>query len=726
VRASWVWVTGFLCLSSTGWAAPKKVAAKAAKKITQTKAAQAPSVSAVALLGQGYRAFVDGDYAAARTVLIKIDPKTLQNRDYALYLLAQAELLDGEPLKARKHFADLGAFANRFQTVARWRLGDCDYAAGNLDNARRVYETMLGGCNGGKCDPSVDPAVALFRIGEAHRAKKVTSAAQQFFRRVYVEKPHHPLAARALEQLVELKAPPITVAEHLSRAKTLTANRLWPAALEELSALSTVDNGSLRDEIDYWYGTTKFKMRRDYDVAAQKLLGVWQRLPGDDRRAEALFHGARAWSRSDHDDDAIVNYQLLLKKFPGSRFAAEASFLVGWLDFNRAKFATAIPALEETLKRFGGSAFGDDARWYLGLSRWLSGDTAGALADFQKLGALRGALVGGKGLYWSGRALQKLGRTDEAVAVWKRLPAEWPLGFYATMARARMRDVGAELPPPMSPTKANFTSLGMVDQKLAKDPVILRVDELLAAGLAVEAGAELARAEGELVKRLGAQKALPLVFDRYRRGENFYRVHRLAEAWAQGALRLDPNADPAARRWWEEVYPLAYRALVEKYAASGDNPPYYLYTIMQKESAYNPHDVSYADAIGLLQMIPPTSRRVAAKIGREYTDDVLYDPEGNIAFGAWYIGHLLKKFKGQIPIGAGSFNSGPRAMMRWLKRDGARPLDEMIELCSYTQTREYMKKVVDIYAHYQWLYAHEDWMPATAVDPVPLDDGVDY
>ena len=56
---------------------------------------------------------------------------------------------------------------------------------------------------------------------------------------------------------------------------------------------------------------------------------------------------------------------------------------------------------------------------------------------------------------------------------------------------------------------------------------------------------------------------------------------------------------------------------------------------MQKESAYNPHDVSYADAIGLLQMIPPTSRRVAQHIDRPYTDDVLYDPEGNIQYGAW-------------------------------------------------------------------------------------------
>ena len=38
----------------------------------------------------------------------------------------------------------------------------------------------------------------------------------------------------------------------------------------------------------------------------------------------------------------------------------------------------------------------------------------------------------------------------------------------------------------------------------------------------------------------------------------------------------------------------------------------------------------------------------------------LYDPEFNIRTGSWYIGRLLQKFGGQVPLGAGSFNSGPR------------------------------------------------------------------
>ena len=62
---------------------------------------------------------------------------------------------------------------------------------------------------------------------------------------------------------------------------------------------------------------------------------------------------------------------------------------------------------------------------------------------------------------------------------------------------------------------------------------------------------------------------------------------------------------------------------------------------------------------------------------------------------------------GQIPIGAGSFNSGPRPVMKWLDQYGDREIDEMVELVPYTQTREYMKKVTENYARYRYLYANE-------------------
>jgi soluble lytic murein transglycosylase len=700
---------GLLLVSGTVFAAPQK---KPAPR------------GAVDALGRGYRLFVDGDYAGARKELRQIDAARVHNPDYVLYLLAQSELLSGDAAAARAHFQKVALLAGRFQVLARWRIADCDYAAGRLDDAARAYEAVLPSSN-----DLVEPAVARFRIAESLERRGAATAAAAAYRKVYVGEPLHPLAERALARLQAL-APdaPVTPAERVARARTLSLARAWPRALDELALLGAEAPPAVRDDADYWIGITHFKMRREYDVAADKLLGVWARLPTDERRADALFHGARAQSRADRDDEAQKGYREVVARFPRARVAAEASFLIGWLDFNRGRYPEAIPSLEETLRRYGGSAFAADARWFLGFSRWLSGDQAGALADFERLAADNkgGALSGGKGAYWRGRALEALGRHDEALAAWRALVDDAPFSYYALQARVRLKERGVELGPFGARGRATAPPIATMDAKLSQDPLILRADELEAAGLTVEAGVELRRGEADFIKRYGAARALPLLFDRYARGSNFHRPHQLAETWSGGALRIDPQADATARAWWEQVYPRAYRAYIEKYAPSGENPPYYLYAIMQKESEYNPHDVSYADAIGLLQMIPPTSRRVAERIDTPYTDDVLYDPEGNIRFGAWYIGHLLKKFKGQIAIGAGSYNAGPRAMMKWLVKNGARPLDEFVELCPYTQTREYMKKALDIYARYVYLYAHEDYLPAAVVDAAPLDDGIDY
>jgi len=723
-----LWVALALAIAvNPAYAAPKKKKPGIVKRVVAhlkappSEKSPAPT-AAVERLGRGYKAYVDGQYELAKKELRGIDPKQMQNADYVLYLLAQSELLTGEPKPAREHFHELTLMPSRFATVAKWRVADCDWDAGDFETARKGYEAVLPSAN----ENIVEAAVARFRIGEALAKKGALPAAQHEWRKVYVGEPMHPLAETALARLVDTKAPPITPEERIARAKVMTANRAWPKALEELALVPDGVPQAVRDEADYWFGTTKFKMRRDYDVAAQKLLGVWQRLPGDDRKVDALFHGSRAWSRADKDDEAQKGYRELLQKYPRSKASPEASFLIGWLDFNRAKYKEAIPGLEDTLKKYGSSQFGDDARWYLGFSRWLEGDVKGALGDFEILAKMPGALSGGKGAYWRGRALDALKRTDEAKSVWRALVDEYPFSYYALQARARLKEHGVELGPFGDGPRGSAPPLAELDIKLANDPLIMRVDELLLAGLTVEAGEELARGEREFIKRYGAARALPVLFDRYVRGDNFNRPHSLAESYAGSALRMDPSSDANVRKWWEVVYPRAYRAFIEKYSPTGDDPPYYLYTIMQKESAYNPHDVSYADAIGLLQMIPPTSRRVALRIDTPYTDDVLYDPEGNIRFGAWYIGHLLQKFKGQIALGAGSYNAGPRAMMKWVKMHGTRPLDEFIELTPYTQTREYMKKVLDIYTRYLWLYEKQDYLPDAKVDADFVVNDIDY
>jgi soluble lytic murein transglycosylase-like protein len=244
------------------------------------------------------------------------------------------------------------------------------------------------------------------------------------------------------------------------------------------------------------------------------------------------------------------------------------------------------------------------------------------------------------------------------------------------------------------------------------------------AGLGTDAGFELARNERTFLGRHERAAAFAMLLDRYRKSGNFNRPWMLAVSYSGSALDGPPEGD--ARRWWENAFPRAYQGLIEKYQHLGDNPEGYLYSIMRKESGFDPHDLSYADAQGLLQMIPATTIRVAKVLDLPYDPGKLYEPEYNIRTGSWYIGHLLGKFKGQIPIGSGSFNSGPRPVMKWCDQNGDRDIDELVELVPYTQTREYMKKVTENYARYRYLYAHEVYEQPLVVDKHYVQDQLIY
>jgi soluble lytic murein transglycosylase len=675
---------------------------------------------APAELGAAWTALRDGDYAkAAKQADRALASKTLINRDYALYVAGQAAFALGDYQTALARFTELGKQAgSRFAPLAPWRVADCLWELGQHDKARPAYARLVG-------KPGGDDAVARYRIAWAELEAGKKDAGLSDLRELALEDPAHPLADRALDELAAAGAPPLSPKERITRADRLTKMRAWPRALDELAWIPDDVPDDVRNLRDFHLGNTLFKMRRQYARAGLLLLSVYDKIGGA-LAPYALFHGARGLSRGDRDDDAIGWYALVVKKYPDSEWAPEAQFLSGWLEYNRGNFKACIPGLEGLLAKYPRSKFADDALWYLGYAHYLLGDYDDALRLLAKLSTHGGELEGGKGHYWHARTLAKLGKTDEANAELRDLPERYPLSWYAILARAQLEAQGITVGPfgDGGGDPAGIAALGKLDAKVAADPAIARAEELADAGMDVEAGDELARAEKALIKKYGAARALPVLLDRYHHFGNFNRPWQLAESYGSRALHVRP--DGAAKAWWQYEYPLAFKAWVDKYQGLGQNPPYYLYAIMQKESGYNPHDVSYADAIGLLQMIPPTTMRVAPILGLAYTDDLLWDPELNIRVGAWYIGHLVEKFKGQIPLAAGSFNGGPRPMMKWLDKYGDRPIDEFVELVSFTQTREYMKKVTGIYAHYVMLYAGQDFELPLAIDPNYLKNDVNY
>lgn len=709
-----------------------------------------PPKAPLAELSRGYAAYRAGDYATATRALSAAAGHGLRVDDWAIYFLAESEFYSGATLAARGHFERVARGKGRPAELAPARIADCLWQEGERAKAARAYAAVLKEASK-RGSPFVDVGVARFHLAEI-AAERDAAAGRRQFLALAKDLPAHPLADEALGRAAppapagaattsgaptttpsgattpSTPADALEPEDRLRRAETLTRDRHWDEALAELAKLPADLTPALAAERDFHIGMTKFHMRRDYARAAELLLGAVPRLPSE-KAAEAAFHGARALSRVDRDDEAVAGYKKVVADFPRSRWAAEAQYLSGWLDYNRGRFRESLPGLQATLDHFGKSDFADEAAWCLAFAHLLLGETDAAFA-----GLARYAKMPATGMtneeratqvaYWRARLHEKVGHKDEAAEGYRALARDRPLSFYGLLAEARLREAKVDAKIEL-PTKNPTRDVDDAPSAHAeRDPAVARVLELLEAGMKVEAADELRRGEKDVLKRAGGEKAVPWLLALYRRAEDFHRAYQLAESHGGGALAAAPTG--GARAFWEAAYPRAYAELVEKYGPPAGNPDVLLYAIMRKESGFNPLDVSYADARGLLQMIPPTSARVAATAKLPFAPDELYEPETNVRLGAIYIGGLYGKFGGQIPLAAGAYNAGPHAMSKWCEQHAGHPTDEFVELIAFAQTREYAKRVTALYAHYRFLYGPTPYQIPLTLDTKVAPKGPDY
>ncbi len=171
--------------------------------------------------------------------------------------------------------------------------------------------------------------------------------------------------------------------------------------------------------------------------------------------------------------------------------------------------------------------------------------------------------------------------------------------------------------------------------------------------------------------------------------------------------------------------PRPYEDLVRAAAERHHLDPNLLWAVMRVESVYNPSIVSYAGAIGLLQIMPRTGRNIANALRRpDFTTADLLDPATNIEFGAWYLRSLLDRFEGRIPLAVASYNGGPHNVRRWMAEHAdAMPIDALCERIPFTQTFRYVRRVLHHYVAYReaeglGLPELDPTLPGHAVDTV--------
>lgn len=135
-------------------------------------------------------------------------------------------------------------------------------------------------------------------------------------------------------------------------------------------------------------------------------------------------------------------------------------------------------------------------------------------------------------------------------------------------------------------------------------------------------------------------------------------------------------------RYLEFVFPKAYGRFIDAEAAKRQLDPALVRSLIRQESAFNSRAVSSANALGLMQMIPPTAREVAQelKLNVNIPND-LFRPEINVPMGSYYIAKMIRQYQGHIPMALAAYNAGPGRFGRWMRArpDGAQLLSKTPE-----------------------------------------------
>ena len=146
-----------------------------------------------------------------------------------------------------------------------------------------------------------------------------------------------------------------------------------------------------------------------------------------------------------------------------------------------------------------------------------------------------------------------------------------------------------------------------------------------------------------------------------------------------------------------------------------------IWSVMRQESKFRKNAVSRSGALGLMQLMPSTAK--AEMIALNIKSSNISLPETNILIGASYFVRLSREFKGDLPRAIAAYNAGMMPVIRW-NTLSARDWVEWIEEIPYSETREFVRAVLENQEMYNLISAEEEYLPLSLLisqRPMPVE-----
>ncbi len=307
----------------------------------------------------------------------------------------------------------------------------------------------------------------------------------------------------------------------------------------------------------------------------------------------------------------------------------------------------------------------DVHEWYI-VSALRDADWETALAWLDRLP--REAQQTERWRYWRGRALEAMGRLEEARSVF--LINVHDRSYYGFLSADR-----AGLPYQFRSQPLSFSEDELAG--LLTDPAILRARELYFVGQIVDARREWR----EVTARMDREQLL--------------RAAQLADQWGWHDRAI---ATFGQARYWDDLerrFPLAHRELVLRQAKRHKVDPAWAFAIIRQESAFTEDARSHAGALGLMQLLPRTARRLARSLRMRWRGmGDLLNARTNVRLGVGYLRRVKDRFNGNKVLATAAYNAGGRRVRSWLPENGSLAADVWIETVPFDETRDYLKRVL--------------------------------
>ncbi len=486
------------------------------------------------------------------------------------------------------------------------------------------------------------------------------------------------LPARDEERLLGTFGSGLFQADHDRRMETLLANRDTVTALRLLPLTSAV-----RQPL---FSTRLAMLTKSPDAAAR--LGAlgsaastdagvlmdrarWLRDSGQSGAARALMAQPRQLTAPPVEPEKWLETLLVLARGAAADRNYQQAFQIA------SQLGDAYPAGTDITDRSVQER--DD---YTSLA-WLAGtlalnqlgrpaDAATAFARYSRGGQSSQVLT--KGLYWAGRAAQQSGQGVNAMRYFEEAAA-YPELFYGQLSLER---IGRPVPAPTVPLIRPSAS----DRAAFERKEVVQATRLLG---------QLGSWEDQslFIRNLSQTAVDPI-------------SRTLVSDFALQIGRPDLGVWTArnARNGGAPFYTRGgYPQVQIPPAQSG----YWslAHGIIRQESSFDRAAVSHAGARGMMQLMLPTAREQAGKMGLPYDPSRLTrDAEYNIMLGSAYFERLMNQWGGYAPLAIASYNAGAGNVNTWVREYGdprtpGVDIISWIENIPFSETRGYVQRVLE-------------------------------